>query len=100
MCKLFRVDFGSQVSLLRGNAVDLLIQLLRDLYEAAPIYLAVPLQFSQLATEFEKRIHEVLHFVFVKAIGGLSSTSIAAVEELEPARILGVLLIIEAIDVL
>jgi hypothetical protein len=79
---------------------NFLIQLLRDLDEAPPIDLPIPLQLPQLTSELKECTHDILCFVFVQSVWTLGCASIAAMEEFEPPGEFGVLLVVEAIDIL
>ena len=99
MSKCFGVDLELQITLLRGNIWDLLVQLFCDFDEASPVNFAVPLEVAQGSSNFEKRTSKILFFVSVYAIWNLGSTAITSMQQLETTCTLGVLSVIKTINV-
>ena len=95
-----RVHFRSKVTLLSTHPGNLLVQLLGDFDKASTIDFAIPLELSEQTTELEKGVHKISNLIFIQSIGNLRGSPIATVEQFQTSRELGILLVIEAIDIL
>lgn len=94
------IDLGGQIPLLRFGAGYALIQLLRNLNEAAAVDLAIPLQLAQLAAQFQEGGQQVIDVLALQRLARRQGMTKAVLQQFQPAGEFGQLLVIEVVDIL